>query len=123
MQNQLVQSVDILRKVKKAKNRQKIVRDLSSSDIKALCEFCANLLHGNIPIDEKSKTRLSPYQRSIKDLANRRIGAVKKRKVINQRGGFLPLLASVGLPLITELVVSAVKKGVKTFKKSKKKRK
>lgn len=122
MQNGLVQSVDILRKVKKAKNRKAIVRDLNSSDLKALCEFCTNLLHGNIPIDEKSKNKLKRYRGLIKNLADKRIAARNKRVVINQKGGFLPLLAAVGLPLVTDLVISAVKSGVKAITKKKKKK-
>lgn len=123
MQNRLVQSVDILRKVKKSKNRKALLRDLKSSELKAVCEFCKNLLHGNIPIDEKSKNKLKRYRVSIKNLADKRLAARKKRVVLNQQGGFLPLLASVGLPLITDLVLNAVKSGVKAITKKKKKRK
>ncbi len=90
--------------------RKALLKHASSKELKGLFELCLNILRGNLPINRTVFQRLKRHRRIIEDLSNRRIPLYKKRKIINQKGGFLGSLATFALPLLTHILTSALKK-------------
>ena len=95
--------------------RKKLLAKASNNDLNAISELCLNLIRGNIKIDAKTKVKFKKHQNAIQSLANKRLSYKKKKKIINQRGsaGFLFPLASIGLPLISNIISSQIKRILK----------
>lgn len=76
----------------KPKLRNAIIRNSEDDFIKTLAEISLNTLNGNIGLDNKTKKKLRPYKRVIRKLACSKRCNKSKRKLIIQKGGFLPML-------------------------------
>ena len=109
MTKKLYEAIKILRR---SKSSQKQIKGLTESELKAVCEVCSNLLHGNLKISKESKIKLKRFKRPIKELSNRRISIKRKQEVINQQGGFLTTIAGIALPLLTDLLISTISKKI-----------
>ena len=83
----------------------------------ALAECAYNILKKNIPLSELQRRRLSKYRTKLRELAQRRTPAARRRQIVRQQqvgegqsGGFLsaflaPLASSVFLPLLREVLL------------------
>lgn len=76
----------------KPKLRSAIVKHSDDGLIKAISEIALNTLNGNNKIDNKTIRKLHPYKRQMRCLACSKRSSKSKRKIIIQKGGFLPLL-------------------------------
>ena len=114
MSKNVYEAIRILRKNKKSDITRQTLTD---SEVNAVCEVCLNLLHGNLGISNKSRTKLKRFKLPIKQLSNKGISNIRKRKVINQQGGFLSAIAGIALPLLTNLLISTISKKKKPKKK------
>lgn len=76
----------------KPKLRNAIISNSDDDFIKTLAEISLNTLNGNNPIDNKTKNKLRCYKRVIRKLACSKRCNKSKRKLIIQKGGFLPML-------------------------------
>lgn len=71
--------------------RKALVRTATTEQIKCLCEICLNILVGNVPVNIQ---KLKKHKNTLRKLAKKTCSIKKKKKLlINQTGGFLPLLA------------------------------
>lgn len=107
---QLVQNV--LQKILSAKprNRKTVLKRLSNREIKLLCEVCLNLIHGNLKItDSKSFKRLKRGRKVISELADKRKPIGYKKRLINQKGGFIATIAAATLPVIISEVARLIR--------------
>lgn len=77
-----------------SKLRKTILKFSDSELIKTLCEICLNTLKGNANISEKYINRIKGYKQHIRKLALPKISLKTKRKLLVQKGGFLPILLS-----------------------------
>jgi len=86
--------------------RNLFLKKSSNDFVKCICEVCHNLLKGNIPIDKKQKRNLYRYRNVLRFLASRKNTsvAVKRRKLIQKGGAFLPLLLPPLLSIADELL-------------------
>lgn len=92
------------------KIRKVILQECPPDLIQAICEICMNLLKGNIPITQCQHHKLKRYKETIRQMACRKDGVRKKKKLLNQKGGFLlPLLTTV-LPMVADLAIGAIRK-------------
>jgi hypothetical protein len=82
------------------RERATILEGVDSDIIRALCDMCLNVLRGNVPLTTSQMQRLKRHKQTLRSMATRRIPLITKRKLIRQRGGFLPLL----LPIIASAV-------------------
>ena len=57
-----------------------------------LCECALNVLNGNIPLKPADKKKLKKYKQNLRSLVNRKFSVQKKKKTLNQKGGFLGAL-------------------------------
>lgn len=88
--------------------RKNILKKANPDLVKALCEICMNTLNGNMKISKSTKSQLKKYKKTLRNLASSKLNLLRKRKILIQKGGFLPLLLS-------SLLTGAVGKLVEHF--------
>jgi hypothetical protein len=74
--------------------REAILKASDCKLIKAICECCKNALYGDVHHPPTRKRRLQQHKRWIKAVLNKKTGLKQKKKILIQRGGFLPILLS-----------------------------
>ena len=83
--------------------RRVIVGKATPDFINALCEIALNVLSGNIPLTDKQYKQLKRRKAIIRLVADKKVKLLKKKKSINQSGGFLLPLLGAAIPFITAL--------------------
>jgi hypothetical protein len=86
------------------KQKQKVARSATLTQIKGLCEVCKNILLGNLPVSSIQKDTLKKHRNKLRKFADRSIPLKVKRKSIGQRGGWLGPVAAIALPFIASLM-------------------
>ena len=76
--------------------------------ISALCECAHNILIGTVRLTPREKVRLRRYRTDLNSIVSKKTAVVRKRRILQQKGGFLPALlaplaSSVLLPLLRQL--------------------
>lgn len=90
----------------KPKIRKVIIEHGPADVLTCVCECCYNLLKGTVPLTPSQKRRLSRYKKHLRKLADKKVSRVKKRQILNQKGGNLltallpPVLSVLGSLLI-----------------------
>lgn len=88
------------------KLRRALIQHAHKDLIRCICECALNLLHGNIPLKDCEKSKLCKHKKILRKLADRKQSLIRKKKILNQKGGaFLPLLLG---PLISALIAKIV---------------
>ena len=81
---------------------RKVIIDHGPADVlMCVCECCYNLLKGTVPLTPTQKRRLSRYKEHLRALADKKVSRVKKRRILNQKGG--NLLAALLPPVLSVL--------------------
>lgn len=108
MSARLLRNLSLLKLLLKGtpKQRHVILQSASDEFIVTLCELALNILHGNVPLTTQQYQKLKRRKAEISFVANKKIGVRRKRRMINQQGGFLLPLLSVAVPFITSLIAS-----------------
>jgi hypothetical protein len=83
--------LNVLRKAK-PKLRKSILRAAEKDLITCLSECSHNVLNGNVQLCAKDKKALRKYSKVLRELAQRKTSTAKRRKILVQKGGFLPAL-------------------------------
>lgn len=86
--------------------RRVIISNANLDFINALCEIAFNVLQGNIPLTNQQYKQLKKKKSLIRLIADKKIKTLKKRKTINQSGGFLLPLLGAAIPFITSLIAN-----------------
>ena len=76
----------------KPKLRSAIVKTADEELIKTICDCCLNTLNGNHKVNNSLKRKLIKHRNTLRSLASRGTGIKKKRRILTQKGGFLPML-------------------------------
>ncbi len=95
--------------IKDPRMRKKVLSDASSSTAlyKALQELAINLVNRNIPLTQSQKTRLRKKKSVIMGLTRSPKSLKRRKQLVVQTGGFLPLLLATAAPVLTEIARSA----------------
>lgn len=74
--------------------RVAILRSAPDEFIKTLVEVVLNFLAGNIPHSKQTLQQLKRYKKHLRNIESHRKGSIQqmRRRMIYQKGGFLPLL-------------------------------
>jgi hypothetical protein len=89
------------------KQRCKILTNGGDELLKCLCECAYNVINNNVPVNDTQLRRLTRHKKVVRALACRNTSLKsKRRKVINQKGGFLLALLA---PVLTALVENLIK--------------
>lgn len=84
----------LLKKAKKSQ-RRKLLEAADNDLILCLCDCANNILKGNVNLNPKQKKQLARHKGAIRSLVSRgksKKTINKKRKLLIQQGGFLPML-------------------------------
>lgn len=91
-------------KKKNTKEIKKIIQDASCDQLNSITEIVRNTLKGNIPYTPRQRKLLLPHKKVIRELGKISLSSGKRKKLLQQRGGFLPtLLAPVLVAIASEL--------------------
>ena len=88
-----------------SERRRLLLKHATKDELMSLFEICLNILRGNLNIKGKDYTKLKKERHLISQLANRRVTFNKKKKLINQKGGFIGTLASIAVPALAQLLL------------------
>ena len=94
--------------------RKKLVKDSPSEVIRCVSECCHNVLKGNVHLSSAQK-KLYPSRQHLRRLDSKSISVKKKKQILNQKGGFLPLLAPALLPLLGKAVFGGIRGALKAL--------
>lgn len=106
----LAKHFTLLKLLSKAKPRQcrSIVSCANKDQIGCLCECVLNVLSGNVPIDNARRLKLRKYKGKFRKILDKRTNLSKKRKLLEQSGGFLPMLLAPIIGLAGSLIGDAI---------------
>ncbi|MCP3681302.1 MAG: hypothetical protein GY861_01305 [bacterium] len=94
-----------LHKTRTAKNRRDLLKIASPEQILTVCECIKNVINKKVPgITEKKKTFIKKHRGTILALVKDRVPTEKRRKIIAQKGGFLPALLAPVLGIAGSLI-------------------
>jgi hypothetical protein len=84
------------------------IRNANLQSIKTLVEIVYNGLKGNVPLKKSHIRKLRRHKSKLRRLVSRRTGWKTKRKILEQSGGFFPLLAAPLLSLAATGIGEAI---------------
>ena len=96
--------------------RKKLVKNSPSEVINCVSECCQNVLKGNVHLSSAQTKKLYPNRQHLRRLASKSISVKKKKHILNQKGGFLSLLAPALLPLLGKAVIGGIGGALKSLK-------
>ena len=88
-----------------AKRRKSLLKQATKDELATLFEICLNILRGNIPLNSYMHKKLKKEQKTLRTLADKKISLKRKKKVVNQKGGFLGAVAGLALPLLAQILL------------------
>ena len=92
------------------KDQKKFIENSSSELLKTISEICLNLLKGKVNLSASDLNKLKKYKNQIISLSQKRHSIKVRRKLCNQRGGFIGSLIGTVLPILISTIVSATRK-------------
>ena len=100
--------LQMLNRTHNAKLRKAILEYADAELISALCECAHIILRGTVRLTPQEKVRLRRYRTDLHSIVNKKTAVARKRRILQQKGGFLPALlaplaSSVLLPLLRQL--------------------
>ena len=91
------------------KFRKVMIKHAPNEVINCVAECCHNVLKGNVPLSSVQKQQLHPKRQHLRNLANKKVSIKKKKKILNQKGGFLPAFLLPALaPVIAKTIVGKI---------------
>jgi hypothetical protein len=72
----------------------------------ALNEIALNTVKGNLKLKSQQKKKLYKHRNLIKKLSTKTNNRVKRRKLVTQSGGFLPILIPALASILTTLITN-----------------
>ena len=76
------------------------MEEATPDQIRALSEIASNIVKGNFKVDSKTFKKLQKHKEHIRKLSKKTCSHIKKKAILTQKGGFLPLLVT---PILSAL--------------------
>ena len=94
------------------KRRDSLIDIATADEIQAIIEALHNLLQGHVEIPEEEFEKLKKYRKHIREIADKKQkgGIKKKKKILKQHGGLLPIALPLILSSVSGLVSSLFNK-------------
>lgn len=86
------------------KQRKILLRQATKDELLSLFEICLNIIKGNIPLKAEDFKKLKRHKGLLRTLSDKKVTLKHKKKLINQKGGFIANLAAFAIPLIASLL-------------------
>jgi len=93
----------MLARTKDKKRRKTLIEIANSSEIKAISECILNFLSGRIKVPQSYLASAQAHKNSMRLIANRRPSIKEKKKVLIEKGDFLPKFLPFALKTISNL--------------------
>ena len=93
----------LLSKSKQKKRRDLLIELASSQELNAIIECIINILRGNVSLNERRKKKLSRFKNVMREVALKSNPIKKKKRILQQKGGFLGALIPIALSAIGSL--------------------
>lgn len=106
MSKRIKKHLELLKILKKAntKQRQALIQAADNSLILCICECIDNVLRGNVKLTAAKKQELAKYVTILRKIADRKTKVEAKRKLLVQKGGFLPALLAPVIGIAGSLI-------------------
>ena len=101
--------LQVLAKAKTTKQRKKILASSPKCIYNVLVDISKQILSGTVPVNSKHKLKLRRYKNVFRKLAGK-VSSRDKKHIINQAGGFLPLLIKPALTILATLAANQLMK-------------
>lgn len=98
-----------LRTLKSAQRKHFIAR-APTPVINKISELCLNCVKGSLPIDRREINLLKKDRTTIRAVGSKKNSLKKRRNLLIQKGGFLPILLKFALPLLASYIGSKLTK-------------
>jgi hypothetical protein len=83
----------------------RMIRKSSNKDLIKILECAKNIIKGGVHLNETDRARVRKHRDELHDLIDKKINLNRKRKILNQHGGYLiSTLAGVLKPLFSKTV-------------------
>ena len=96
--------LSLLGKKQSARRRNLLIDYANAGEVKAICECVRNVLNGNVQLTKRDYLKMKRYKKTMRDLNNKRLASARKKRILHQKGGILPLLLSPALDLLGGLI-------------------
>ena len=104
-----LEKIKVLAKCKNKKLRNLLIKNSDKEVICTLCEIIDNILHGNIPLNEKTKNKLKKYKNILRKFI-KKSSLNTKKKILIQKGGFLQILIPSVISAVASIIGSLISK-------------
>lgn len=94
----------LLGKSKQGKRRKMLLEAATSDEIRAIAECALNLLKNRIKLNSNQKRRLKRHKETLRYIAHKGTNIKKKRRAMQQKGGFLASLLPLAISAVSSLV-------------------
>lgn len=98
--------LDVLSKTTKAQ-RDALINTATNDQLQCICDCAINILNENIPLTDTQYKKLKRFQKHIRYIANSDDN-IDNKKLIIQKGGFLPILLTPILTAAASLLAEAL---------------
>jgi hypothetical protein len=95
--------LSLLSKAKSPSRRKALISIADGQELKAIVECIINLSQGRIPIPESRIRQLKKYKNALRKLCEKSLSLKRKKQILTQHGGFLPLVLPFALKLLGNL--------------------
>lgn len=85
--------------------RKMIIQKCPKGAIDCVGECCLNIIKGKVRLTKAQKDRLRKRKNHLRLLSSKQVSVASKKRIINQKGGILPLLLK---PLLVPLIGSVI---------------
>ena len=103
--------LDQLAKARSDKQRKFLLKRAKDCVIDSISEIALNCLKGNVPIKNCDFKKLRRYKSILRKISSPS-PCYKRRKILVQKGGFLPILLNTALGFLGSLAVDYLKKKI-----------
>jgi len=96
MVKKILRNKDYLKSLIKTspKNRKLLIKAATPDQLGSLIEATLNVANSNVPVSIKTRSKLRKYKGAIQKVAFSKGNKCKRKRILIQQGGFLPVLLS-----------------------------
>lgn len=87
--------------------RRNLLKGASKDEIDSLCEATLNVVKQNVDIPVSTKEEICKHKRTICKVLKQKGNTTSRKRLLIQKGGFLPIIINTILPLLASALFSS----------------
>jgi uncharacterized membrane protein len=104
--------LDALKRGKTKKQRTPLLNVGKDDLILAICEIVDNVLRGTVKLTTAEVGKLKKYKNGMRKMVDKKVPKIEKAKILNQSGGFLPIILAPVLAVLGSLLGEVIGKAI-----------